>query len=297
MGTRVLVVAALVAATGCAPLGAERGERSRVPGQAAHPVTPAPAVAVAPVQASVRGTAWTLAGLYPSMDGAGNDPFPGLQIPPWLLPKPPGKQGSNPQQWQIPIPWSAIPLPPGWAQPAPQPQPKTQPQPSPAPSAQPGWSLPGWTLPVSPAPGAGDWPSNWAQLEAQVLAETNVRRARGATCGSQSFGPAGPLAPNAALQQAARAHSKDMATRNYFDHVSPEGVNPEQRTRAAGFKGSGMGENIAAGDRTAAAVVNGWMNSPGHCVNIMDPHYKSLGVGYAEGAGSYHTYWTQDFGN
>ena len=292
MGIRVLVVAALVGAAGCAPLGAERSEPSRLAVAPAQPVTVAPSVAVQPV----RGTAWTLAGLYPSTDGAGNDPFPGFQIPPWLLPQPQGKQGGSPQQWQqIPIPWSAIPLPPGWGQPAPQP--KTQPQPSPAPSAQPGWTIPGWTLPTAPAPGAGDWPAAWTQLEAEVLIETNARRGRGATCGSQSFGPAGPLAPNVVLQKAARAHSKDMATRNYFSHQSPEGGTPEQRAKAAGYNSSFIGENIAAGDRTAPAVVNGWMNSPGHCVNIMDPHYKSLGVGYAEGAGSYHTYWTQDFGN
>ena len=111
MGTRVLVVAALVAAAaGCAPLRAERPEPSRLAVAPVQPVSP-PAVAVQP---TVRGTAWTLAGLYPSTDGAGNDPFPGFQIPPWLLPPPSGKQGNSPQQWQqIPIPWSAIRCRPG----------------------------------------------------------------------------------------------------------------------------------------------------------------------------------------
>ena len=88
-----------------------------------------------------------------------------------------------------------------------------------------------------------------------------------------------------------------MATRNYFEHQSPEGVGPGPRSRAAGYSGSFTGENIAAGSRTAFEVVEGWMNSTGHCSNIMDARYRAFGVGYAEGASSqYKRYWTQNFG-
>lgn len=145
--------------------------------------------------------------------------------------------------------------------------------------------------PVGTAPGAG------AAMEAEVLLLVNQRRQQGASCGGKAFGPAAPLMHDGALQQAARAHSQDMAARNYFDHTTPEGRTVADRLRAAGFHGKGYGENIAAGEGTAAATVQQWMDSPGHCENIMDPGFRLLGVGYAQGSNSsYGHYWTQNFG-
>jgi uncharacterized protein YkwD len=70
------------------------------------------------------------------------------------------------------------------------------------------------------------------------------------------------------------------------------------RMSDAGYSGaSPWGENIAAGQPTPAEVVDGWMHSPGHCRNIMDPDYHVIGIGYAyDASSSYGHYWTQDFG-
>ncbi len=69
-----------------------------------------------------------------------------------------------------------------------------------------------------------------------------------------------------------------------------------QRIAAAGYRASGWGENIAAGQSTPEEVVQGWMESPGHCRNIMNPEYRTIGIGYGVVPGSpYGTYWTQDF--
>jgi uncharacterized protein YkwD len=89
-----------------------------------------------------------------------------------------------------------------------------------------------------------------------------------------------------------------MGTRGYFDHMTPEGGSPQDRMKAAGWSAGGYtGENIAAGNATAAATVQQWMSSPGHCENIMDPSYQFLGVGYFAAPGSkYKHYWTQNFG-
>jgi uncharacterized protein YkwD len=134
-------------------------------------------------------------------------------------------------------------------------------------------------------------------LEDEVLALTNARRAAGATCGGTTFAPAPPLRGHETLRAVARAHSADMGTRGYFSHNSPDGRTPFQRMMAAGYNASPMGENIAAGNGTAAATVTQWMNSPGHCQNIMNPAYRALGVGYANVPGSpYRHYWTQNFG-
>jgi uncharacterized protein YkwD len=130
-----------------------------------------------------------------------------------------------------------------------------------------------------------------------VLDETNRRRAAGARCGSETLPPAPPLAANNQLGNAAREHSSDMARQNYFDHTSLDGRSVEQRTRAAGFPGGFIGENIAAGRADPRATVQQWMDSPGHCLNIMEPRYRFLGVGHASNPGtSLNHFWTQNFG-
>jgi uncharacterized protein YkwD len=126
----------------------------------------------------------------------------------------------------------------------------------------------------------------------------NQRRAAGAVCGSTPFAPAPPLTMNANLQLAARLHSQDMATQNYFSHTSLDGRTFDQRIRNAGYSfPTSLGENIAAGYSTPQAVVAGWMGSPGHCSNIMSASFKSTGVGYAHtSSSSFGHYWTQTFG-
>lgn len=126
----------------------------------------------------------------------------------------------------------------------------------------------------------------------------NQRRAAGATCGGTSYGPAPALVLNVALRTAARGHSEDMAAQNYFSHTSLNGLTFSQRMTNAGYAGaSPWGENIAAGQSSSASVVSAWMSSAGHCANIMNPSFRSIGVGYAYSAGStYRHYWTQDFG-
>jgi uncharacterized protein YkwD len=89
-----------------------------------------------------------------------------------------------------------------------------------------------------------------------------------------------------------------MAVHRYFDHTSQDGRSPFDRMRGAGYKGGLMGENIAAGQPTPAAVMDAWMHSPGHRANILNCGYKVIGIGVFTLAGSpYRIYWTQDFGD
>ena len=134
--------------------------------------------------------------------------------------------------------------------------------------------------------------------EQQVLTLVNQRRANWATCGSQSYPPVPALTWNQSLGNAARGHSVDMADKNYFSHTSKDGRTFVQRIVAAGYSPyRALGENIAAGYNTPSAVINGWMASPGHCVNIMSANFKETGVGYAYNSlSTYKHYWTQDFG-
>jgi uncharacterized protein YkwD len=146
------------------------------------------------------------------------------------------------------------------------------------------------------------WDPMWVQFEEEVLMLTNAARARGATCGDMgTFEPAGPLVMNAELRCSARLHSMDMGEMGYFAHESQNGDDPFDRMAAAGYSGRLMGENIAKGQQSPSEVVDGWMNSPGHCTNIMNKGFTDIGIGYWQGEAENQWFngnklWTQNFG-
>lgn len=140
----------------------------------------------------------------------------------------------------------------------------------------------------------GDW-----QAEGQkLLAELNVARSRARQCGTQSFAAATPLTWNATLATAAETHARSMANNNYFDHKDRDGRTPGDRAELAGYSGQQIGENIAAGQDSVRKVVDGWVASPGHCANLMNPQYQELGAAYAvDPKSDSGIYWTVMFGS
>ncbi len=115
--------------------------------------------------------------------------------------------------------------------------------------------------------------------------------------GNGRFGPAAPLTLEPHLHCAARAHAMDMAERDFFDHTNPDGEDPFARMAKAGYTDwASAAENIAAGLSDPAATVQGWLDSDGHCANMLNPQFRDFGVGFYEGAGQYNFYWTQTFG-
>jgi uncharacterized protein YkwD len=96
------------------------------------------------------------------------------------------------------------------------------------------------------------------------------------------------------LNRSAQGWTNQMVRHDFFSH----GANFAGRITAVGFDWSMAGENIATGFPTPAAVVRGWMGSPGHCRNILTPSFLDVGVGVSRrglpggGPGT----WTQDFG-
>lgn len=130
-----------------------------------------------------------------------------------------------------------------------------------------------------------------------LLAQVNAARAKPRMCGRQRFAAARPLAWNASLGAAAQGHSKAMAYGNYFAHRDPDGDTPADRARAAGYRGRQIGENIAAGQGSPNKAMAGWLASPGHCANLMNPMFTQVGAGYATEARSDEgVYWTMLFG-
>ncbi|MDP3655044.1 MAG: CAP domain-containing protein [Rhodoferax sp.] len=64
-----------------------------------------------------------------------------------------------------------------------------------------------------------------------------------------------------------------------------------------GYAYCAVGENIAAGQTSVQSVMSTWINSPGHCQNLMNPTYRDMGVACVRNdAASYRLYWTMDLG-
>ena len=103
----------------------------------------------------------------------------------------------------------------------------------------------------------------------------------------QAFGPLERVSPHA------RAHSQDMCRRRYFSHISPEGRQPWDRLRSAGARFQAAAENIAMGYRTPEEVHRGWLDSPGHRANRLNPAYRRAGVGLHRCGDM--IYWTELF--
>jgi uncharacterized protein YkwD len=145
-------------------------------------------------------------------------------------------------------------------------------------------------------PDNGQTPDQY-QVALQVLSLVNSERAAHGC-------PA--VAWNVQLTAAAQGQSRDMAELNFFSHTNPNPAHAtaDDRVRAADYGGSFTGENIAAGYSSAAAVMQGWMNSPGHRDNILNCASTQIGIGYYyqaddqpfSGSGPYYYYWTQVFG-
>jgi uncharacterized protein YkwD len=94
------------------------------------------------------------------------------------------------------------------------------------------------------------------------------------------------LSPVAAVAQ---DHSRDMAIHKFFSHTNQFGESPFQRLARAGIKYQRAAENIAVGQRTGAAVVRSWLQSPGHRRNIEDCLLQQHGIGL------HQNYWTHVF--
>jgi uncharacterized protein YkwD len=131
----------------------------------------------------------------------------------------------------------------------------------------------------------------------KLLALINSARAQPQQCGAQAMAATTPLTWQPALASAAENHSRGMANNNFFDHMDRDGRMPGDRAELAGYSGQQIGENIAAGQGNVRKVVDGWLASPGHCANLMNPGFHELGAAYAvDPKSDAGIYWTAMFG-
>lgn len=134
------------------------------------------------------------------------------------------------------------------------------------------------------------------EYQKEMLAQLNKIRASGRSCGEVDYDPAPALQYSCEIQPAARTHSIDMASNNFFSHTGSNGLRVSHRIDATGYEWSVVGENIAAGFDTVNGVMKGWLDSPGHCRNIMDSRFKVFAVSRVDtSSADYKNYWTQVF--
>ncbi|TFY96378.1 CAP domain-containing protein [Ramlibacter rhizophilus] len=137
-------------------------------------------------------------------------------------------------------------------------------------------------------------PGKAEEVARQVLELVNRARGQPRQCGDKPFGAAPALTLAPALHRAAELHSRDMARNSFMAHQGSDGSTVSDRVDRAGYDWRTVGENVAAGPETAEQVVQGWLQSPDHCANIMQPAFTEMGVAWATDRQSQAgIYWTQ----
>lgn len=135
-----------------------------------------------------------------------------------------------------------------------------------------------------------------AAMRTSMLSLISTARASTRSCGNVNFAATNSLSWSDALQRSARVHSTDMATDNFFGHVGNDGRSVSDRVTDEHYSWQITGENIAAGQRDTAEVLAGWLASPGHCANIMNPRYTTLAVACSSSrSADFGRYWTAVF--
>ncbi len=138
------------------------------------------------------------------------------------------------------------------------------------------------------------------KFEDEVLKLTNEARTGGYDCKNKKMGAGKilqPLRRQANLERAARGQAVNLSLYKYFDHTSlVDNSTVGERAKAADYKWMKIGENIAAGQLSPQTVVDGWLHSYGHCLNIMTPDFTELGVSYIRNLTKQRNYWVQVFG-
>jgi uncharacterized protein YkwD len=131
----------------------------------------------------------------------------------------------------------------------------------------------------------------------EFLDAVNAARSADRMCGQTLYSAAPPVGWDDNLAMAAYLHSFDMATNGFFSHTGSDGSSAGDRITQEGYIWSTYGENIAVGYPSVSSVMQGWLGSEGHCRNLMNPAFREIGAGLAEGPFSGNpqaSYWTFD---
>lgn len=163
------------------------------------------------------------------------------------------------------------------------PTPTKKPTPKPSRTTAPSRQLPRSTAPSS----TGATTASAKGLSAELREVVNLVNQERAKAGCKA------LTVDDKLVLAAQRHSQDQADHKTMSHDGSDGSDVGDRLDRVGYAWRSYGENVAWNQQSPAAVMDAWMNSPGHRANILNCSFTEIGVGVARSNGPY---WTQDFG-
>ncbi len=121
----------------------------------------------------------------------------------------------------------------------------------------------------------------------KLLDLVNAQRTAGCNCGGTQMPAVKAVVWSDKLEEAAQIHSQDMADNEHFEHTGTDGSSPGDRLTRVGYNWKTYGENIAWNYPDEDAVIQGWIDSPGHCKNIMKDNVTDMAVAKVG------DYWTQ----
>ena len=127
--------------------------------------------------------------------------------------------------------------------------------------------------------------------QSKIIAQTNIQR--------YNNGMLTPLIENAKLNEAAKVKAEDMFKNQYFEHISPFGVDPGKLVKSEGYDYVVTGENLILGNfKDEEEIVQHWMDSPGHRANILNNRFADIGAAIVKGAYKGEETWigVQEFG-
>ncbi len=125
----------------------------------------------------------------------------------------------------------------------------------------------------------------------EMLHLVNQARMENRRCGGKKHKATHPLKWNEALARAAQKHANDMGDKEFFSHEGSGGSTVVMRVEREDYQWRAVGENVAMGQRSVEQVVEGWLDSPGHCSNIMNPDFTEMGAAVSDKG----EYWVQVF--
>lgn len=131
----------------------------------------------------------------------------------------------------------------------------------------------------------------------QILEVVNKARSVGRNCGAKFFPATNPVTWNDSLALASKDHAEDIAKNEIFSHTGSDGSEPAERVTRNGYTYKSTAENIAFGHPTIDEAVQGWIDSPSHCVNLMGSKFEETGLMCVNNPKSkFKNYWVQNLG-
>jgi uncharacterized protein YkwD len=125
----------------------------------------------------------------------------------------------------------------------------------------------------------------------EMLKRVNEARSESRLCGQERQEATHEVGWDKKLTRAAKKHANDMEENQFFDHTGSDGSTVVLRVEREEYIWRAVGENVAQGPRTVSDAMKGWLESPGHCRNIMNPDFREMGAAVSDDG----KYWVQVF--